>query len=66
MKEKLKIHKEIEREDAENRRAWLYWNSIPVGELETMIAEKDRLMEWDDQFGFLCELLDSKKEAVQR
>jgi hypothetical protein len=25
-----------------------------------MINEKDKAMEWDEQFGFLCELLDAK------
>jgi len=60
MKEKIKIHAEIERENTENLEAWRYWNSLSVDEIANMINEKDKAMEWDEQFGFLCELLDAK------
>lgn len=64
MKERIRTHVQIEWEDAENRRAWRYWNALSVDEIAEMINQKDRAMEWDEQFGFLCELLDAKTETA--
>ena len=60
MKEKLEMHRQIERENMENLEAWRYWNSLSVDEIANMINEKDKAMDWDEQFSFLCELLDAK------
>ena len=60
MKEKIRMHVQIERENTENLEAWRYWNSLSVDEIANMINEKDKAMEWDEQFVFLCELLDAK------
>ena len=60
MKEKLEMHRQIERENMENLEAWRYWNSLSVDEIANMIKEKDKAMDWDEQFSFLCELLDAK------
>ena len=60
MKEKLEMHRQIEQENTENLEAWHYWNSLSADEIADMISEKDRVMEYDEQFYFLCELLDAK------
>lgn len=60
MREKLEMHRQIERENMENLEAWRYWNSLSVDEIANMIKEKDAAMDWDEQFSFLCELLDAK------
>jgi len=60
MQEKIKIHVQIERENTENLEAWRYWNSLSVDEIANMINEKDMAMDWDEQFSFLCDLLDAK------
>jgi hypothetical protein len=44
----------------------MYWNSLSAAEVASMIQEKDSLMEWDDQFGFLCWLLDEKVKEEQK
>lgn len=67
MKERLQIHKQIVRENYEHFMDWqaeMYWESLSVDEIANMITEKDRAMEWDEQFGFLCELLDTKTAVV--
>ena len=61
MKEKLKIHAEIEHEMQESVSCYLYWESLTPEEVISMIHEKDAAMEWDEQFRFLCDLLESKE-----
>lgn len=63
MKEKLQIHRMIETENHEHLELWqamVYWDSMTAEEVASMIQEKDRAMEWDDQFSFLCDLLERK------
>lgn len=59
MKERLEIHRQIERENTQKLESWLYWNSLSADEIADMISEKDRAMEYDEQFYFLCDLLDT-------
>jgi hypothetical protein len=33
---------------------------LSVDEIANMINEKDMAMDWDEQFSFLCDLLDAK------
>lgn len=68
MMERLKIHKQIEHDMHESIECYLYWESLTAAEVASMIQEKDRAMEWDDQFSFLCELLNRKleKEGEQK
>lgn len=60
MKERLKIHRQIEAENRENIEATAAWDRCTVSEVREMIQEKDRAMEWDEHFGFLIQLLDRK------
>lgn len=60
MKELLKIHRQIERENRENIEAAAAWDRCTASEVREMIEEKDRAMEWDEHFGFLIQLLDRK------
>ena len=60
MKERLKIHSQIERENQENIEAAAAWDRCTVSEVREMIEEKDRAMEWDEHFGFLIQLLNRK------
>lgn len=60
MKERLKIHRQIERENQENIEAAAAWDRCTVSEVREMIQEKDRAMEWDEHFGFLIQLLNRK------
>ena len=60
MKERLKIHSQIEAENQENIEAAAAWDCCTVSEVREMIQEKDRAMEWDEQFGFLIQLLNRK------
>ena len=60
MKERLKIHRQIEAENQENIEAAAAWDRCTVSEVREMIQEKDRAMEWDEQFGFLIQLLNRK------
>jgi hypothetical protein len=63
MKERLDVHRQIEAENhehMENFMCKLYWDSLTAEEVASMIQEKDRAMEWDEQFGFLCWLLEEK------
>ena len=65
MTEKIRVHAEIERENWEKAQDFIgmmYWESLSVDEVRKMIEERDREMQWDEQFGFLCDLLDSKIE----
>ena len=65
MTEKIRVHAEIERENWEKTQDFIgmmYWESLSVNEVRKMIEERDREMQWDEQFGFLCDLLDSKIE----
>ena len=65
MTEKIRVHAEIERENWEKAQDFIgmmYWESLSVAEIRKMIEERDREMQWDEQFGFLCDLLDSKIE----
>ncbi len=60
MKERLKIHRQIEAENQENIEAAAAWDRCTVSEVREMIEEKDRAMEWDEHFGFLIQLLNRK------
>lgn len=63
MKEKIRVHIQIEEANHEHLEDWrcaMYWDSLSSAEVAAMIHEKDRAMEWDEQFGFLCDLLDRK------
>ena len=60
MKERLKIHRQIEAENQENIEAAAAWDRCTVSEIREMIDEKDRGMEWDEHFGFLIQLLNRK------
>ena len=60
MKERLKIHRKIEAENQENIEAAAAWDRCTVSEVREMIEEKDRAMEWDEQFAFLLQLLNRK------
>lgn len=60
MKERLKVHRQIERENQENIEAAAAWDRCTVSEVQEMILEKDREMEWDEHFGFLIQLLNRK------
>lgn len=60
MKERLSIHRQIEAENQENIEAAAAWDRCTVSEVREMIQEKDRTMEWDEQFGFLIQLLNRK------
>ena len=60
MKERLKIHRQIEAENQENIEAAAAWDRCTVSEVREMIQEKDRAMEWDEHFGFLIQLLNRK------
>jgi len=60
MKERLKIHRQIEWENTQKLESWLYWNSLSADEIADMISEKDKAMEYDEQFYFLCDLLNAK------
>ena len=60
MKEKLKIHRQIEAENRENIEAAAAWDRCTVSEIRGMIEEKDRWMEWDEHFAFLVQLLNRK------
>lgn len=65
MTEKIRVHAEIERENWEKAQDFIgmmYWESLSVAEIRKMIEERDREMQWDEQFGFLCDLLNSKIE----
>jgi hypothetical protein len=64
-KERLKVHAEIVRQNREHFEDWQcaqYWNGLTAARVAEMLAEKDRAMEWDEQFGFLCALYDSKTQ----
>lgn len=68
MKERLKVHAEIVRQNREHFEDWLcamYWDGLSVAEVGKMIEEKDRAMEWDEQFGFLCDLYARKAGAAK-
>ena len=65
MKERLKIHRQIEAENRENIEAAAAWDRIPAAEVEEMIEEKDRAMEWDEHFVFLVQLLNRKKHHAE-
>ena len=60
MKERLEVHRQIEAENRENIEAAAAWDRCTVSEIRGMIEEKDRGMEWDEQFGFLIQLLNRK------
>jgi hypothetical protein len=60
MKERLKIHRQIEAENRENIEAAAAWDSCTVSEIREMIEEKDRGMEWDEHFAFQIQLLNRK------
>ena len=60
MKERLKIHRQIEAENLENIEAAAAWDRCTVSEVREMIQQKDRAMEWDEHFGFLIQLLNRK------
>ena len=60
MKERLEIHRQIEHENRENIEAAAAWDRCTVSEIREMIEEKDRAMEWDEQFAFLLQLLNRK------
>ena len=60
MKERLEIHRKIEAENQENIEAAAAWDRCTVSEVREMIEEKDRAMEWDEQFAFLLQLLNRK------
>ena len=60
MNERLKIHRQIERENQENIEAAAAWDRCTVSEVREMIEEKDRGMEWDEHFAFLVQLLNRK------
>ena len=47
MKERLKIHRQIEAENRENIEAAAAWDRCTVSEIKGMIEEKVRGMEWD-------------------
>ena len=65
MKERLQMHKRIEAEDKENREAAAFWDGLSETEILDMIEERDREMKWDDQFGFLVQLLDRKQHHAE-
>lgn len=60
MKERLKVHRQIEAENRENIEAAAAWDRCTVSEIREMIEEKDRGMEWDEHFAFLIQLLNRK------
>jgi hypothetical protein len=60
MKERLKIHRQIEAENRENIEVAAAWDRCTVSEIREMIEEKDRGMEWDEHFAFLIQLLNRK------
>lgn len=60
MKERLKVHRQIEAENRENIEAAAAWDRCTVSEVRGMIEEKDRAMEWDEHFAFLIQLLNRK------
>lgn len=60
MKERLQVHRQIERENQENIEAAAAWDRCTVSEVREMIEEKDRAMEWDEHFVFLIQLLNRK------
>ena len=63
MTQRLAIHAEIESANRRRLEEYLtarYYESLTVEEIQEMLEEKDARMEWDDQFGFLSDLLDSK------
>ena len=60
MKERLKIHRQIEAENRENIEAAAAWDRCTVSDVRGMIEEKDRSMEWDEHFAFLIQLLNRK------
>ena len=65
MKERLKIHRQIETENQENFEAAAMWDRFTSAEVRQMIQEKDREMEWDEQFGFLIQLLNRKQHHAE-
>ena len=65
MKERLQIHRQIERENLENIEAAAAWDRCTASEVREMIEEKDRAMEWDEQFGFLIQLLNRKQHHAE-
>ena len=65
MKERLKIHRKIEAENQENIEAAAAWDRCTVSEVREMIEEKDRAMEWDEQFAFLLQLLNRKMHYAE-
>ena len=60
IKERLKIHRQIEAQNRENIEAAAAWDRCAVSEVREMIQEKDRAMEWDEHFAFLVQLLNRK------
>ena len=69
MKERLRIHRQIEMENHQHMEDFMckmYWDSLSVKEVASMIQEKDRRMEWDDQFSFLCWLHDEKMKEERK
>lgn len=65
MKERLKIHRQIEAENLENIETAAAWDRCTVSEVREMIEEKDRAMEWDEHFAFLVQLLNRKQHYAQ-
>ena len=65
IKERLEIHRQIEAENRENIEAAAAWDRCTVSEIREMIEEKDRAMEWDEQFGFLIQLLSRKQHHAE-
>ena len=61
IKERLEVHRQIEAENRENIEGVAVWDRRTAAEVEAMIAEKDRLMEWDEHFVFLLQLLNRKR-----
>ena len=65
MKERLKVHRQIEAENRENIEAAAAWDRCTASEVREMIEEKDRAMEWDEQFAFLLQLLNRKMHYAE-
>ena len=63
MQERLRVHDEIEAANYEHLRSCMmarYYDDMTIKEVQRMLEDKDSRMEWDDEFGFLVNLLDSK------
>ena len=67
MREKIRVHNRIAKENREHFLDWqmmMAYEMMTASEVREMIRQKDRAMEWDEQFGFLCDLLDRKERVA--